>query len=169
MKQVRVGSRVALVDDEDIALVCGYRWGELKPSGGRETYAVAGDGILMHRLIMGLQKGDKRQVDHREPGNGLDNRRSNLRIADQFGNQANRGKNSNNKSGYKGVSWHKKRGVWVVSVGFHGRQLWVGRYKNLEDAVEAYKQACLKHHGEFARFDDIRKEDMSLLPFGVDA
>jgi hypothetical protein len=61
----------ALIDAEDHPLVAPYRWNR---AGG---YALATDGTIMHRLIMGLRRGDPRQVHHKNE-NPLDNRKANL-------------------------------------------------------------------------------------------
>lgn len=56
--------------------------------------------LRLHRLIIGAK--DKQLVDHIN-GNVLDNRLKNLRLANKSKNGMNRGKQKNNKSGYKGV------------------------------------------------------------------
>ena len=58
--------------------------------------------ISVHRLIMGLQYGDIRQVDHINH-NGLNNRRNNLRICTFQENHRNSQHASNNTTGFKGV------------------------------------------------------------------
>ena len=63
--------------------------------------------ILLHRFILGLDKDNKSVVDHIDR-NPLNNRKNNLRICTQVENQQNRIRvQSNNTSGYRGVSWFK--------------------------------------------------------------
>src|SRR5688572_14835471 len=73
---------VALVDDADYrAVMVAGQWRAVER--GRVVYAATGrDGQYMHRFILGLAKGDRRQADHRD-GNGLNNQRRNLRFATQ--------------------------------------------------------------------------------------
>jgi hypothetical protein len=71
----------------------------------------------MHHMIMGRGNPLLRhlQIDHisRER---LDHRRSNMRFATRSQNQANKGKQCNNTSGHKGVSWHKTK--WEARIKF---------------------------------------------------
>src|SRR5208282_1349052 len=105
--------KVALVDDADYELVSCFKWRAVRVTGGRE-YAETrlergGSGPareFMHRLIM--EAGPSEQVDHRN-GDGLDNRRQNLRSTTHALNQANR-RVVLSQSGYKGVT--KRAGRW---------------------------------------------------------
>jgi len=74
-----------------------YRAITLRP--GRRVH------VAMHRLILGLEFGDRKQGDHRN-GDTLDNRRLNLRVATQAQNSRNTGVQRHNTSGYKGVTWN---------------------------------------------------------------
>ncbi len=107
--------------------------------------------LLMHRVIMGLEREDKRVVDHIETGNTLDNRRSNLRIATRSQNNCNSRKRRNNSSGYKGVSFHKQSGKWIALIGMDGKDIFLGSYSTPEEAYAVYCEATKKYHGEFAR------------------
>lgn len=71
--------------DEDVADLLGERrWSIFKPRGSRTLYARSGD-IYLHRLVMNAKPGE--QLDHIN-GNGLDNRRSNLRFTTHADNLA---------------------------------------------------------------------------------
>ena len=87
-------------------------------------------------------------VDHI---NGVrnDNRLCNLREASVRENSRNKGITSTNKSGYKGVSWEKRRNKWVVRIKTGERYMHGGYYDNVEDAATAYKNMAIKYHGEF--------------------
>lgn len=91
------------------------------------------------------------RVDHIN-GDGHDNRWCNLRPATLSQNMHNMRKNSNNKSGYKGVSWHKASRKWVAQIGLNGKRLYLGGYDTPELAYEAFCEAADKYHGEFANY-----------------
>ena len=57
---------------------------------------------FIHRVIMGLNKGDKIQIDHKDH-NGLNNKKNNLRYSNQQQNCQNRIANKNGSSKYLGV------------------------------------------------------------------
>lgn len=104
---------------------------------------------MLHRLILGLRKGDARQVDHIDR-NPLNNRRSNLRVVTPAENNQNRGGWRNSSSKYKGVSWDKYHNSWKAAIGVGGIQRNLGRYKVEEDAARAYNKAVLKFCDEHA-------------------
>lgn len=144
--------RVALIDDEDLArvLAAGTWCATVKP---RTAYAVRmarkPDGrpttIGMHRFITGWE-----YVDHIN-GDGLDNRRCNLRPATAATNARNVGLRSHNTSGYKGVTWHKAGRKWMAQLRVDGRQVYLGLFTDPAEAASAYDAAALEHFGEFAR------------------
>lgn len=95
-----------------------------------------------HRLAWLFVKGTwpKEQIDH---ANGVreDNRIENLRECSGLENQQNRKRNRNNTSGYMGVSFKKKEGMFYASIRHTGKNLHLGAYKTAEAASEAYKAA----------------------------
>ena len=151
----KFGEMFALVDDYDYEYLYKYNW---RADKKRNTfYAVIDDvddngkriTVFMHRVIMKTRKG--MQVDHKD-GNGLNNQRINLRNVTHAENQRNKGKLRNNTSGYKGVSWSKQNKKWQVQIKLNGKGIRVGQFSSKEDAYEAYCAACIKFHGEFAKF-----------------
>lgn len=90
------------------------------------------------------------QIDHRD-GNSLNNRIDNLREATGSQNQANRGKNKNNTSGYKGVYWDRSSGRWAANIWKDSQKIWLGCHDTPELAYAAYCEAALKYNEEFAR------------------
>jgi hypothetical protein len=114
------------------------------------------DGKLMHRIVMGVTD-PKIFVDHIN-GNTLDNRKENLRLCNNTENCRNSKKSVNNTSGYKGVSYVPWSGKWLRNKPWRAyivvdrKQISLGMYKTKEEAHEAYKQAAVKYHGEFANF-----------------
>lgn len=107
-----------------------------------------------HRLAWLHSYGDwpTGTLDHR---NGVknDNRLANLREAGTAGNVTNRGKFSNNTSGYKGVSYCKRSRKWAANVQVNRVQKFLGYFINPEDAYAAYCAAATQLHGEFARLN----------------
>jgi hypothetical protein len=99
----------------------------------------------MHNVIMGV-KG----IDHAN-GNGLDNRRSNLRPFTGAQNHWNSGISRTNWSGHKGVGWNKAEGKWRARIQANGKRLFLGYFDTAEDAGHAYDAAARELHGEFAR------------------
>jgi hypothetical protein len=93
-------------------------------------------------------------VDHINH-NGLDNRRTNLRVCTRVQNQGNRKRNVNNVSGYKGVYLDGRRGHWVASIREGGRSLKLGRFPTAEDAALAYNEAATTKWGEYALLNEI--------------
>jgi hypothetical protein len=104
---------------------------------------------LLHRVIMGA--GCREQVDHIN-GNGLDNRRCNLRLCTHSENQWNRTKYKNNTSGYKGVFYHEKTNKWEAGIRKDGKRIYLGVFTDPASAHEAYKSKALELYGEYAHF-----------------
>lgn len=143
----------------------GSPWGG-KPAGSQRALSgysfigVKGYGQLgAHRLAWIYMHGEIPpgfEIDHID-GDGLNNRSSNLRLATSSQQKRNRGVQSNNQSGLKGVFWHKSRGRWrsqiVVGRGENGKPIYrfLGYFDAAEDAAAAYREAEVKHFGEFAR------------------
>lgn len=143
----------ATVDAADADLVGAFNWcAQVGPSN---TYAVRNykndrgglTMVLMHRLILGVEAGF---VDHRD-GNGLDNRRSNIRPATIGENARNARIRSDNTSGYKGVSFHKVTGRWSATIAINGKSKHLGLFGTPEEAHAVYCVAAKEMHGDFAR------------------
>jgi hypothetical protein len=89
-------------------------------------------------------------IDHIN-GDPADNRWENLRAATRSDNQCNRRKQSNNKSGFKGVHFDQKRGKWRARIAKRGHDVDLGFFERVEDAGRAYQAAAGRVHGDFAR------------------
>ena len=140
---------VALVDDEDYERILALSpWSILRTP--RTLYAKRnGDPTYMHRVIVGAGKGQ--EVDHRD-GDGLNNCRSNLRLASSAENKWNQGPRAGT-SQYKGVCWDKTRSNWRANIVVDRRQITLGRYQTQEDAALAYDVAARELHGDYARLN----------------
>jgi hypothetical protein len=105
----------------------------------------------MHREIMKPAFG--LLVDHRN-GDGLDNRRENLRPATQLENCRNKRKTrSKTSSRFIGVCFDKQYNKWRAYIRYAGKRIWLGKYANEIDAAKAHDAAAKKYHGEFARLN----------------
>ena len=98
----------------------------------------------MHRLIMDAPKG--MEVDHRD-GDGLNNRRANLRLATVAQNHRNRRK-PYGSSRFLGVS--ESRGKWRAQIKADGRLKHLGTFTDEIEAALAYDRAAVLYHGEWA-------------------
>jgi len=145
--------KFVIVDASDYEWLSRFTWhATLRPYAARRECAEVGNRkiVMMHRQILGIEDSSC-YADHIN-GNGLDNRRCNIRIATPIQNAGNRGKNKNNSSGYKGVSWCKATGKWQAGISINRKRINLGTtFTTPEDAHEAYKQAAIRHFGEFAR------------------
>lgn len=82
--------------------------------------------------------------------NELNNRRENLRPCTHQQNDFNRGLYKNNKSGITGVSWKNKERVWTAAICHNGKSIYLGCFKNKDDAIVARLRAEAEHFGDFA-------------------
>ena len=105
-----------------------------------------------HRLawIYMTGKEPENQIDHIN-GVRSDNRFSNLRLASNLKNTRNRGINSNNKSGYRGVSWSSSANKWVAHGMAKGKRKNLGYFETAELASQAFEKYAKQNHGEFYR------------------
>lgn len=136
----------ATVDAEDYPHLSQYRWSLM---GGYPRTAIGQPQrhFKMHRLIMPRQVG--MTIDHIN-GDKLDNRKCNLRLCTDRQNNLNRPKQSNNKTGYKGVFIEGRTGMYVAQIRYAGRRYRLGQFTDPRAAYDAYCKACHRLHGEYA-------------------
>ena len=152
----------AVVEDRDAALVIPYKWYAC-PAPRRVTwYAARKSGnrrVYMHHIICPPPAGYT--VDHID-GDGLDNRRENLRVATQQQQTRNRRPIAGKKSPYKGVSWkrsplYRGGGYWYACITVNGRKIYRSA-KSEEAAARIYNDLASEHFGEFAWLNPISLE-----------
>lgn len=157
MKEIKLTQgKIALVDDEDFEWLNQYKWHVQK---SRHTcYASGYVGLsgqkvktAMHRLILGITDpkvlGDHKDLD------GLNNQRSNLRIATLSQNQCNAIKPRKGSVKYRGVSLDY--GGFSAGIRANNKFIYLGRFDTQEEAAEAYNTAAKEYHGEFAIYNDV--------------
>lgn len=110
---------------------------------GRRYYA--------HRLAWFYVHGQwpARLIDHRHTsaaGDHLDN----LREATPSQNQANRGIQTNNTSGAKGVTFVPSRRKWVAHIMIDRRYKFLGYFNSVKEGSVAYEAAARAAFGEYA-------------------
>lgn len=114
---------------------------------------INGSSYRIHRIVFLWHHGFLPDVIDHKDNNPLNNKIENLRPANASQNNWNSVARVTNTSGFKGVSWHKQKLKWCASIGLaNAKKKWLGAYKTPEEAHEAYKQAAIKHFGEFARY-----------------
>jgi HNH endonuclease/AP2 domain len=104
-----------------------------------------------HRVVFAYVAGEwpDGQLDH-EDRNKDNNRLGNLRSCTNLQNQLNRGLQTNNRSGFKGVRWRRGHRNWCAEIYVSGKQLCLGYFPTRELAAIAYLNAALQYHGDFA-------------------
>lgn len=137
------------VDKDDIETLKEHTW-YIDNSG----YIKDRDGIVLHRLIMKAPK-DK-DVDHINH-NKLDNRKCNLRIVTEYENMWNQTLAKNNSSGTTGV-YQDKTG-WRAVIGIYNKKIYLGHFKDKNDAIKARKNAEEKYYGRYSYDNSIKDCD----------
>ena len=143
--------KVAIVDDEDYERVSQFKWCVWRAHNlcyaMRRVPASHPATIWLHRFILDAPRG--KHVDHIS-GDGLDNRRSNLRLCCHAENVRNQRKRKGS-SRFKGVSWHKGTRKWTAKICTAYHRIELGYFSSEDDAYAAYCEASAKYHGEFGR------------------
>lgn len=151
-----------LFDKDDYDLIKDYCWcihreGKTLINGDMSSryYVVASSHkkkIRLHRLIMDVLDKPDLMVDHIN-GDGLDNRKSNLRVCSCEQNNYNRKSNK-----YKGVLKVNKR--WRAIISWHNNHYHLGYFDTPEEAAEAYNKKAIELFGEFAYLNKIEKKEV---------
>ena len=106
---------------------------------------------LIHRLVAKTfipNIENEKFVDHIN-NNQLDNTISNLRWCTLSKNQYNRQLNKNNKSGIKGVGWHKRDRKWTAQIKINNKSIYLGSYDDIEDAKIARQKKSAELFGTY--------------------
>ena len=152
--EIDIKSFKVLIDDEDYEKVMQYKW-QPRTEDGRVYFGVDLPTVnkhrsrtSLHRVIMNCVPHDGRVIDHINR-NTLDNRKQNLRDAPNGCNAKNRKMHSNNTTGYKGVHFYKKAGLYGALVRDRNKTWFIGMYETAKEAAEHYDMAASRLHKEF--------------------
>jgi hypothetical protein len=139
----------AIVDPEDFETLNQIKWYAKKDE--YNFYAEHKDArktISMHRMIM---KPEGNLVVHHKNHNGLDNRKTNLKVVTRAENNlSNRQGFNRGKSRYKGVRWHKVHQKFYAVLIHKGRRIFLGYFDDEIEAAKVYDEAAREYRGEFA-------------------
>jgi hypothetical protein len=156
VRRIPLGNNLfAIVDARDYKKLSKYRW--YASPHGSTIYASCrknGRAVYMHRMIMKPRKGYI--VDHID-GNGLNNRRCNLRVCTHQQNQANRGPRGGS-SRFVGVYRHGDK--WQAEVRYRGEYFYAGLFDDEVEAAKARDRKAYELNGEHAyinRPEDLRR------------
>lgn len=137
----------AIIDIEDFDKIICHKW-HLGTWGYAETRDDNKTNLLMQRLV--LDEYDPQKIPDHINRNPLDNRKSNLRIANKSDNAANSKLPRTNTSGIKGVSWNKNANAWRAYITKDGTRYELGYSKDFNKAVQKRLMAEKEYFGEFA-------------------
>ena len=158
---ILAGGEVAVVDQEDLDRVLAYRWCIDRTKRGEYASSKReGKHIRMHQII--LPCGPHTHPDHKD-GNGLNNRKSNLRESTRHQNGRNTRKAKHRgRSRYKGVALVKS-GKWLSQIRDGGKNRRIGLFVDEVDAAMAYDDAAREVFGEYARLNFPREGEQGAL------
>lgn len=146
--------KYAIVDDSDFAELSKFKWyfrngyavRTMQKGGKKKT-------VRMHRIIVKTPIGMDTDHINRDK---LDNRRNNLRICSRAENVANSFR-SDNTSGFRGIWFNKRLKKWQAGLNKSGKHIYVGIFKNINEAVSAYNKVAVKYFGEFIKPNQLVK------------
>jgi len=157
MKLIQLSKgQTAIVDDEDYERLLPFKWAAFCQHGiwyAKRTKMFMNekevDRKMERNIIFNIP--ERMCIDHKN-GNGLDNRKENLRIATYSQNSYNSRRRKNSPTEFKGVSLFRGK-KWTAKIGIEGRRVYLGIFDNIEMAALAYDQAAKVYHGEFANLN----------------
>lgn len=140
-------------DIEDYDKIKDYCWSKTKDDYIRAKVKGTEKHIFLHKIILN-DFDDIFIIDHQN-GIPYDCRKSNLRYADNSKNNMNKIKQKNNTSGITGITWHKRDSIWEAYISKNKKRIYLGRYRNLDDAIKIRKQAEEEYFGKWS-YDNSR-------------
>lgn len=134
-------------------VVIGSPVGTKRPTGHLYVQ-IKGKVFAVHRIIWAMyhKKWPTEMIDHKNM-NPLDNGINNLRLANKSQNGCNRSASRSSKTGVKGVFLNKKTGGYRAQIKANNKLHYLGNYKSIEDAENAYIAASKNFHGEYSIYN----------------
>ena len=122
----------------------GYKLINLKKNGKLKI-------VRVHRLVGNtfLENPDNKKVIDHIDNNPANNNVKNLRWATSSNNSCNRGKQNNNTTGFKGVSFHKHTNKYRANININGKNKHFGLFETAEEASVAYEKKAKQIYGDF--------------------
>jgi hypothetical protein len=148
--------KATIIDRADYDAVRKYKW--YAHSNGSGNYYVkrngGKDGVIgLANSLMNPPEG--LIVDHIN-GDGLDNRRENLRICTHAENMRNRRKLKQGRSQYKGVRLEPS-GRWRAVIKYEGEMIHIGCFDTENQAAIAYNEKAVILFGKYAHLNIIKQ------------
>lgn len=140
--------KTGIIDAVDLPLIIGKKWHSVLCN--KKWYVHSDRDGYMHRILLDAPK--NRQVDHRD-GDGLNNRRYNIRVCTITQNRQNTRNQENTKTGFKGVCFHRPTNSYGARIHVNHKKISLQYHPTAEAAARAYDAAALKYFGEFARLN----------------
>ncbi len=163
MKKIKLTQgKIALIDDEDYELFSQDKWCVSKSENvyyAVRVITIEGQQktILIHREIAAriLRRSLRKNEEiHHINGDGLDNRRCNLKVVSRSQHMmSSKKRNGQYTSKYKGVSWCKRDKKWITQIRLNGKLMHIGYFKNELDAAKAYDKTAKELFGEFVKLN----------------
>ncbi len=110
--------------------------------------------LFLHKVVFYGGLGEGPMLDHHDLDK-LNCRKSNIRPSNKSLNSANRGLQSNNTSGYKGVHFFKRLGKFQAHIGFGNKKIHLGTFLTADEAALAYNKSALSLFGEYAKLNAV--------------
>jgi len=156
------GELSLFIDKEDLDRVLKVGWYVRKP---KQVFYCYGWGMgkkmcSIHRFLLNFP--NCKIIDHKDR-NGLNNRKSNLRIATASQNAANSIASPKKKVPWKGVSFKPKKNLYIVQLVKDGIKKDFGLFKNPLLAAARYNEVAIEYHGEFARLNEFTEEQKKII------
>lgn len=150
MKLTLINSALtAEIDDEDFGLAS-LQWSLVQKRNKQYASARINERrVYLHRYIMGEPVG--MVVDHHPDPNGLNCRRSNLRICTRSENMGNAKKHDDGSGQFKGVYYESSTGKHVAQICVQRQRIKIGRFDDAQEAARAYDQKAIELFGIYAK------------------
>jgi hypothetical protein len=144
---------ICIIDTSLYDSIKGFRWSAYKAIRGKTYYAKTAvrktDGQQTTLYMQNFVFPDAEEIDHKS-GDGLDNRRENLRPATHSGNMANRKKIKNTSSRFIGVHWRNDVKKFRAYISLNKKRIDVGHFDDEIEAAKKRDEKAREFFGEFA-------------------